>query len=77
MDLKNFYIITRPIYFLLIALVIFSCGTYQYSGNINDGIYNANISSENNVVVENKESNDKTNNDYYKSAFGEKSTNIL
>ena len=72
MDLKNFYSITKPIYFSLIALVIFSCGTYQYSGNINDGIYNANISSDNAEVVENKDLNNKENNEYYKSAFSEK-----
>jgi len=72
MDLKNFYSITKPIYFILIALVISSCGTYQYSGNVNDGIYNSNISSENAVVVETKEVNNKANNDYYKSAFSEK-----
>ena len=64
MDLKNFYSITKPIYFILIALVISSCGTYQYSGNINDGIYNANISSDNAVVVENKDLNNKENNEY-------------
>ena len=69
MDLKNFYSITKPIYFILIAFVISSCGTYQYSGNVNDGIYNSNISSENAVVVETKEVNNKANNDYYKSAF--------
>ena len=69
MDLKNFYSITKPIYFVLIALVISSCGTYQYSGNVNDGIYNSNISSENSAVVETKEVNNKANNDYYKSAF--------
>ena len=61
MDLKNFYILAKPIYFILVALVIFSCGTYQYSGNISDGIYNTNISSENSVIVENKEAN-KANN---------------
>jgi hypothetical protein len=72
MDLKNFYSITKPIYFILIALVISSCGTYQYSGNVNDGIYNSNISSENAIVVETKEVNNKANNDYYKSAFSEK-----
>ena len=59
MDLKNFYSITKPIYFILIALVISSCGTYQYSGNVNDGIYNSNISSQNAVVVETKEVNNK------------------
>ena len=72
MDLKNFYSITKPIYFILIALVISSCGTYQYSGNVNDGIYNSDISSENAVVIETKEVNNKANNDYYKSTFSEK-----
>ena len=72
MDLKNIYSITKPIYFVLIALVTSSCGTYQYSGNVNDGIYNSNISSENAVVVETNEVNNKANNDYYKSAFSEK-----
>ena len=72
MDLKKFYTITKAIYFTLIALVTFSCGTYQYSGNINDGIYNSNIASDNAVVVENKDVNNKENNDYYKSAFSEK-----
>ena len=72
MDLKKFYTITKAIYFTLIALVTFSCGTYQYSGNINDGIYNSNIASDNAVAVENKDVNNKQNNDYYKSAFSEK-----
>ena len=64
MDLKNFYSITKPIYFALIALFIFSCGTYQYNGYINDGIYNSNNSSKNAVVVENGEVSNSANNNY-------------
>jgi len=75
MDLKNFYSIIKPIYFVLISLVITSCGTYQYSGNINDGIYNASDSYANTAATDNKEVNNKSNsnNDYYKAAFSEKS----
>ena len=74
MDLKNFYSITKPIYFILIALVISSCGTYQYSGNVNDGIYNGNNSYADSVTNNNEVNNkSNANNDYYKSAFSEKS----
>jgi hypothetical protein len=72
MDLKNFYSLIKSIYFILIPLLINSCGTYQYSGNVNDGIYNTNNSSENPVVVDTKKVNSKENSIYYKSAFNEK-----
>ena len=72
MDRKKFYFVNKLFYFLFIALLITSCGSYQYSGYINDGIYQNNEVSENYAVTENKEINNKENNDYYKSAFSEK-----
>jgi hypothetical protein len=56
----------------IVALTILSsCGSYQYSGTVSDGIY----SSEKNEVVDNtinKELN-YNNSPYYKNAFSEKS----
>ena len=66
MDLKKFYFVNILFYFLFIALLITSCGSYQYSGYINDGIYQNNEVSENYAVTENKEINNKENN---KAAF--------
>ena len=36
----------KTYYFILITLIITSCGSYQYSGYINDGIYQANEPNE-------------------------------
>tara|TARA_B100001287_G_scaffold153595_1_gene129243 strand:- start:275 stop:1366 length:1092 start_codon:yes stop_codon:yes gene_type:complete len=72
MDHKKFYFVNKPFYFLFIVLLITSCGSYQYSGYINDGIYQNNDISKDYAFVENQEINDKANNDYYKSAFSEK-----
>ena len=72
MDRKKFYFVNKLFYFLFIALLITSCGSYQYSGYINDGIYQNNDVSENYAVTEKQEINNKENNDYYKSAFSEK-----
>ena len=33
-------------YFILLTLITTSCGSYQYSGYINDGIYQANEPNE-------------------------------
>ena len=72
MDHKKFYFVNKLFHFLFLALLITSCGSYQYSGYINDGIYESNDISKDYAVVENQEINDKANNDYYKSAFSEK-----
>ena len=72
MDLKKNFSRIKLLYFTLLILTITSCGSYQYTGSINDGIYNTDKSSENFTVVENKELDNKENNDYYKSAFSEK-----
>ena len=55
MDRKKFYFVNKLFYFLFIALLITSCGSYQYSGYINDGIYQNNDVSENYAVAENHE----------------------
>ena len=72
MDLKKLYFLKKPIYFLVILLFTFSCGSYQYSGYINDGIYQNDVSSQNYDVADSQKDNNKENNDFYKSAFNEK-----
>lgn len=72
MDYKKFYSVYKLFYFLLIILFISSCGSYQYSGFINDGIYNSDNLTNDYAVTENQEISDKENNDYYKSAFSER-----
>ena len=72
MDHKIFYLANKLFYFLFTLLVITSCGSYQYSGYINDGIYQSNDSSKDYATTENQEINEKANNDYYQSAFSEK-----
>ena len=69
---KKFYIINKLLYLLFLVSLITSCGSYQYSGYINDGIYHNNDVSENYEVSDIQNPNDKENNEYYKSAFGEK-----
>ena len=72
MDHKIFYSANKLFYFLFISLIITSCGSYQYSGYINDGIYQNSDSSKDYATAENQEINEKANNDYYQSAFSEK-----
>lgn len=72
MDLKKLYFLKKPIYFLVILLFTFSCGSYQYSGYINDGIYQNDASTQTYALAESQEVDNKENNDYYKSAFNEK-----
>ena len=54
------------------SFVFTSCGSYQYSGYINDGIYESNEPAEEYAVVEKDSDNDKENNEFYKRAFSEK-----
>ena len=61
MDHKKFYFVNKSFHFLFLALLITSCGSYQYSGYINDGIYQSNDNSKDYAVVENEEINDKAN----------------
>ena len=49
MDLNKLYSQIKPFYFLICILFITSCGSYQYSGIVNDGIYNSNNQNENSV----------------------------
>ena len=72
MDHNKFYCLKKIFHFLIISLFITSCGSYQYSGFINDGIYQNDNFSEKYAVNENSEINDKENNDFYKSAFSDK-----
>ena len=72
MDPKKLYFLKKPIYFLVILLFTFSCGSYQYSGYINDGIYQNDASTQTYALAESQEVDNKENNDYYKSAFNEK-----
>ena len=72
MDHKTFYSANKLFHFLLISLILTSCGSYQYSGYINDGIYQNNDSSKDYATAKNQEINEKANNDYYQSAFSEK-----
>ena len=53
-------------------MIFFSCGSYQYSGYVNDGIYQSNESVEQYASVNESTTDSKQNNEYYKSAFGEK-----
>ena len=58
--------------FILSNLLYVSCGTYQYSGYINDGIYE----NSDDVYAENEENKPNKNipDDYYKNYFDEVST---
>ena len=53
-------------------MIFFSCGSYQYIGYVNDGIYQSNESVEQYASVNESTTDSKQNNEYYKSAFGEK-----
>ena len=72
MDHKTFYFIKNLFYFLIAFLTMASCGSYQYSGYINDGIYQNDASLDQYGVAENNEAKNNENNEYYKSAFNEK-----
>ena len=66
LNIKNIF------YLVLLSLISFSCGTYQYSGYVNDGIYTTNEPTEQLSSVNENISEDKQSNEYYKSAFAEK-----
>tara|TARA_B100000029_G_scaffold151017_1_gene146190 strand:+ start:96 stop:1205 length:1110 start_codon:yes stop_codon:yes gene_type:complete len=58
---------------VIFSIILFSCGSYQYSGNISDGIYGEN----NNLAYQQKTSQDdiydeKVKNTYYQTVFNEK-----
>ncbi len=72
MDRKKLYFLKKPIYLLVLLLFTFSCGSYQYSGYINDGIYQNEAAPQKYASAESEEVDNKENNDYYKSAFNEK-----
>ena len=72
MDHKTFYFTKNLFYFLIVFLTMASCGSYQYSGYINDGIYQNDASLDQYGVAENNETKNNENNEYYKSAFNEK-----
>ena len=74
MDHKRFNLLNKLFYFLSIILIMTSCGSYQYSGYMNDGIYQNNDTSNDFVVAENQEIDEKANNNYYQSAFSEKAS---
>ncbi len=73
MQLYNFLLVKRSILLIMFSVFIFSCGSYQYSGNINDGIYdeNKNVSYQQDVVQD-AVYIDKTKNSYYQTVFTEK-----
>jgi len=74
MQLYNFLLIKRLILLITFSVILFSCSSYQYSGNISDGIYseNKNIDSQKEYTQEpiyEKE----VKNSYYQTVFSEKS----
>ena len=54
---------------LIAAIALTSCGSYQYVGQTNDGIYDTSDTYEQQTVIIEDESN---NNDYYTNYFKEK-----
>ena len=58
-------------YFTIFSLVMTSCGSYQYSGYLNDGIYQSNEPIQKNTIVDQENTENKQNNEYYKSSFNE------
>ena len=72
MDHKKLFSVNKIFFSTLILILITSCGSYQYSGYINDGIYQSNEPTEKYVNAENSVVNDNGNNEYYQSAFSEK-----
>lgn len=57
---------------LSFAFVLASCGSYQYVGYDNDGIYSSNEGIEENTYESTYEDASTVNNSYYKNYFGEK-----
>ena len=74
MQLYNFLLLKRSILLITFSVILFSCGSYQYSGNISDGIY-----SENKNIHSQQESTQELvydkeiKNSYYQTVFSEKS----
>ena len=58
---------------IIFSIIMFSCGSYQYSGNISDGIYgdNRNVAYQE-ETVQNDIYDDKVKNTYYQTVFNEK-----
>ena len=74
MQLYNFLLVKRSILLIFFSVILLSCGSYQYSGNISDGIY-----SENKNIHSQQESTQELvydkeiKNSYYQTVFREKS----
>lgn len=81
MQLYNFLLVKRSILLIIFSIILFSCGTYQYSGNISDGIYDENKKELRKVgyIHSQQESNQELvydkeiKNSYYQTIFSEKS----
>ncbi len=58
---------------IIFSIIMFSCGSYQYSGNISDGIYgeNKNVAYQEETVQDDIY-DDKVKNTYYQTVFNEK-----
>ncbi len=67
----KYFNLKKMIFLSIFTAVVTSCGSFQYSGYINDGIYETSENNLNQVVV-NKEVVERNNNQYYQSAFSEK-----
>ena len=74
MQLYNFLLVKRSILLIVFSVILYSCGTYQYSGNISDGIYseNKNIHSQQELAQE-PVYEKEIKNSYYQTVFSEKS----
>ena len=73
MQLFNFLQVKRSILLIMFSIFLFSCGAYQYSGNINDGIYGENKDTAYQPdAVEDAVYDKKIKNSYYQSVFTEK-----
>ena len=66
MQLLNFLLVKRSILVIIFSIIMFSCGSYQYSGNISDGIYgeNKNVAYQEETVQDDIY-DDKVKNTYY------------
>ena len=81
MQLYNFLLVKRSILLITFSVILLSCGSYQYSGNINDGIYDENKKELRKVgyIPSQQESNQELvydkeiKNSYYQTVFSEKS----
>ena len=74
MQLYNFLLVKRSILLIIFSVILLSCGSYQYSGNISDGIYseNKNIHSQQEYTQE-PVYDKEIKNSYYQTVFSEKS----